>query len=316
MRLGAAAALVAVLVTFVAAVWWWGRRSRVDAAQGLSGPTTVWTVNPDDVRPPRPGAMARLVDYLDEHSVPVLVVAQADTRPGVVALGPSERVTWLAAPVRPGSVLLVQGSYSAERWARRGTLAGFVPRGVQVAGLTAGPPDQHYLQFVVGSVAALPAAQYVIGSKDPQTLHDVAGLLARAGAPTSTPIEMPAVSAWRDPTVVGVVLMLLAALACVALDWSMLAARLMPRVQLVRRHGASGSAVVRRGLGAAAPALLVGSMVGAATTLAVPMSEPSMTLVEAVAAWAAVTVVAGTLVALVWCAVVVSVSRIAVRRAG
>lgn len=314
-RLGAAAALVAVLVTFAAAVWWWGRRSRIDAAQGVTGPTTVWMVNPDDVRPPRPGALTRLTAYLDEHSLPLVVVAQADTRPGVVVLGPTDRVPWLGGTLSPGSMLLVKGSYAAERWARRRTLAGFLPRGVEVAGLTAGPPDQHYLQFVMGSVSALPPAQYVIGSRDPRELHDLAELLALAGAPTSTPIEVPVGSSWRDPTVVGTALMLGAALACVTLDWSMLAARLMPRLQLVRRHGASREAVLRRAIGSAAPALLVGSVVGGATTLVIPLADPSMSLAQSAAGWAAVTAAAAGLMALVWCVVVVGATRIAVRSA-
>lgn len=315
-RLGTAAALVAVLVTFVVAVWWWGQQSQDDAARGMTGPYTVLTVYPDDLRPSRPHGMADLTAYLDKHQIPLLIVCTGDTRPGVAALGPPERVPWLSHPVPPGEVLLIDGSYAARRWTARHTVPGFVPRGVRVSGFTSGPPNQHFLQFVVGSVSALPTADYVIGTRNPGEVKDVAVLLAVAGAPTSRPVDMPAESMWHNPAVVGIVLMLMSALACLALDWSLLAGRLMPRLQLVRRHGASGRAVVGRMLLTAAPALMVGSLVGATATFLIRLADSSATRHLGLVAWPIVGLASGVLVGAVWTIVVVSASRIAVRRAG
>lgn len=132
---------------------------------------------------------------------------------------------------------------------------------------------------------ALRDGDYVVGTPDPGQVAHVVALLTRIGAEVTPSVEVQEEGPWHNRAVIAACLLVVAALACVVIDWSLIAGRAGPGMHLHLRHGASAVALWRKALIWGGGALVVGSVVGSAGTMAIPLTDPTTTWSTAGVMW-------------------------------
>lgn len=255
----------------------WAVRDGLDAHEGqtwyVEGPVTVLRF----VRTPAGGddalARAELLQFLSDHNLSVLAAPSGDGLPGIWAFDPRGRIPWLSGSGYPPTatptdraVVLLQGSYSAEKWTRFAVKTPFLPADSPVLGLIEGPAGAGALQFVgpLGLEALMPG-DYVISSTDRSTIQEFVRFMTSLGllpVSVSQRGQLGVLLQEQPVVVVLAALVTVAGAVFVGYWWMFLSARQRFDLGIRIKHGASPwrltGSLLRKGL----PAALVGTCAG------------------------------------------------------
>lgn len=271
-RLGLGAFFLGILGAFFVWSLLWALDSRRELAFDIPGEIHVLRMveGPQEVTAAKAAsAQQRLVSYLREQSLVLVVTTPGDGPPELRVFDPLGVLSWLprdaadALATSTGNAYLFTGTYSAQRWAQSAATP-LIPQGIAVDGAISPPPGAAELQYATGIThSPLLSGTYTLSALDPQQTARVVGLLDEAGLVTQSDQRVPLIEYLaRNPLLMVTAALVLMGHACAVLSWVLLLRGRAREFEIRRRHGARGRSLVAQNVVGGLPGLVLGTALG------------------------------------------------------